>query len=92
MYRTGKFSVTLDTNTTANELNKDLTKINSWAYQWKMSFNPDPSKHFQDVIFIPRSKKMTHSLLFFKNILLSQFSSHEYFSMILEQLNFLRTF
>lgn len=33
MYRTGKFSVTLDTNTTANELNKDLTKINSWVYQ-----------------------------------------------------------
>ena len=26
-------------------LNNDLTKISEWAVQWKMNFNPDPSKH-----------------------------------------------
>ena len=37
-------SVKHDINRAANELNDGLTKINSLAYQWKMSFNPDPSK------------------------------------------------
>ena len=35
------FSVTHIINTIANEMNNDLTKINSWAHQWKMCFNPD---------------------------------------------------
>ena len=33
------------------ELNEDLTKINNWAYRWKMSFNPDPSKQAQEVFY-----------------------------------------
>ena len=40
---TSLFSVIHNANTTAKELNNDLVKINRWAYQWKMSFNPDPS-------------------------------------------------
>ena len=28
----------------ANVLNNDLLKISNWTYQWKMSFNSDPSK------------------------------------------------
>ena len=35
----------------ANELNNDLRKVCNWAFQWKMSFNPDPSKQAQEVIF-----------------------------------------
>ena len=31
------------TNTSAKELNNDLAKINNWAFQWKMYFNPDPT-------------------------------------------------
>ena len=38
------FSAVYDVNTSANNLNKDLSKINDWAIQWKMSFNSDPSK------------------------------------------------
>ena len=34
-------SVTHNINTIANEMNNDLTKINSWTHQWKMYFNPD---------------------------------------------------
>ena len=41
---TSLFSVVHDRNTSANELNHELLKIRSWAYQWKMSVNPDPSK------------------------------------------------
>ena len=45
------FSVIHDSSTTRNELNDDLLKLNNWAYQWKMSFNPDPNKQAQEVIF-----------------------------------------
>ena len=41
---TSLFSVIHDSSTTRNELNDDLVKINNWAYQWRMNFNPDPNK------------------------------------------------
>ena len=48
---TSLFSVIHDVNFSHTDLNEDLDKINNWAYQWKMSFNPDPSKKAQEVIF-----------------------------------------
>ena len=41
---TSLFSVVFDPISSANILNRDLAKISNWAYQWKMSFNPDASK------------------------------------------------
>ena len=37
-------SVIYNVNTSGGEVNNDLVKINKWAYQGKMSFNPDPIK------------------------------------------------
>ena len=45
------FFVAHDVNTFANDINKDLKPISDWAFQWKMSFNPDPSKQAQAIIF-----------------------------------------
>ena len=39
------------------EINSDLSKIKQWAFQWKMSFNPDPNKQAQEVFF---SRKLTY--------------------------------
>ena len=39
------FPVGDNINVSATNLNSDLSKINAWANQWKMTFNPDPSKH-----------------------------------------------
>ena len=39
-----------DVNSSQIDLNENLDKINNWAYQWKLSFNPDPSKKAQEVI------------------------------------------
>ena len=44
---TSLFSVAHNINTSAIELNSDLTKINDWAFQRKMSFNLDRSKQAQ---------------------------------------------
>ena len=48
---TSFFNVVHEISTSANELNNDLKKVSNWAFQWKMSFNPDPSKQAQEVIF-----------------------------------------
>ena len=45
------FSVVNNINLSATNLNSDLSKINAWANQWKMTFNPDPNKQAQEVIF-----------------------------------------
>ena len=49
LQRTLLFSVAHDRTTSANELNDGLLKIRSWACQWKMSFNSDPSKQAQEL-------------------------------------------
>ena len=41
-------SVVHNRDSSAAELNSDLAKISHWAQQWKISFNPDPSKQAQD--------------------------------------------
>ena len=41
---TSLFSIVQDPVVSAEELNHDLHLISLWAKQWKMSFNPDPTK------------------------------------------------
>ena len=51
---TSLFSVTVD-NLISSNLNIDLRLIEDWAFQWKMLFNPDPSKQPIEILF---SKKI----------------------------------
>ena len=55
----------IDLSTT--NLNNDLSKTNAWASQWKMTFNPDPNKQAQEVIFSRKTKKTSHPPLNFGN-------------------------
>ena len=49
-------SVVEDSQSTATDLNNDLNLINQWAYQWKMSFNPDPNKQATEILFSSKRK------------------------------------
>ena len=49
------------------QLNDDLIKISNWAYQWKMSFNPEVTKQAQEVVFSIKSQKVTHPTIYFNN-------------------------
>ena len=60
---------------TANNLNNDLKEINKWAFQWKMSFNPDPKKQAQEIIFNRTTTKKIHPKIFFNNIPVSKADS-----------------
>ena len=63
---TALFSVVHDINTSAIELNSDLKKVNDWAFQWKMTFNPDRSKQAQEIIFGKKNKKRDTSSFAFQ--------------------------
>ena len=81
---TSLFSVIHDSNTSALELNSDLAKINRWAFQWKMSFNPDPKKQAQEVIFSRKSKAISHPPLVFNNNNVMQTTSQKHLGIILD--------
>ena len=75
---TSLFSVVHDVNSSAKVLNDDLKKVNDWAFQWTMFFNPDPSKQAQEVIFSHKSKRSTHpSPVFNNNYVFQTFSQKQ---------------
>ena len=82
---TSLFLVVRDTNLLANALNNDLLKINNWAYQWKMGFNPDHSKQAQEVIFSRKIKKPSHPVLIFNNNLVIQTPYQKHFGLFLDE-------
>ena len=70
---------------TTNGLNNDLTKITKWAFQWKMSFNPDISKQAHEVIFFRKRSVESHSPLTFNNIPVAQTNSQKHLGMHLDK-------
>ena len=78
------FSVVHDVNTSDKELNDDLKKVNDWAFQWKISFNPDLSKQAQELTFSCISKRSTNPPLVFNNNNVSQTFSQKHLGIILD--------
>ena len=74
---TSVFSVVRDPINTSRKLNNDLYKDSLWAYKWKMSFNPDPSKQAQELIFSWKINKVYHPPLLFNNSTVQQISSQK---------------
>ena len=80
---TSLFPVVHNVDASAGELNDDLKKINTWAFQWKMRFKPDPSKQAQEVIFNHQIKKLPYPSLVFNNHVL-QTSSQKHLGVTLD--------
>ena len=51
----------------ANLLKSDLSEMNEWALQWKMSFIPDPTKQAQEIIFSRKTSQRNHPGFKFDN-------------------------
>ena len=66
------FSVIFDKDLSANNLKDDLNRINNWAFQWKMTFHPDPKKQAQEVIFSCKIQKSSPPSLIFNNNIVTQ--------------------
>ena len=61
------FSLIIDQIRCAMQLNADMQKISEWAHQWKMSFNPDPSKQAVEVYFSKKLNLPNPPELYFNN-------------------------
>ena len=68
----------------ATNLKSDLCKINSWASQWKMNFNPDPNNQAQEVIFSRKIKKTEHPPLNFNNSSVKQVQFQKHLNVYLD--------
>ena len=83
------FSIVKDPLITANDLNHDLDLITKWAYQWKLEFNPDPSKQAVEIIFTCKKEKVVHPHLFFNGTKVDKLKEHEHLGLTLQSnLNF----
>ena len=81
---TSLFSVIHDSQASTNVLNKNLEVIQNWPFQWKMNFNPDPTKQAQEVIFIRKTKKLPHPPLVFNDTNVTQSIYQKHLSIILD--------
>ena len=86
---TSLFTIVRDKNKSANMLNNDLRRISKWTYNWKMFFNPDPSKPAQEVVFSRKKKLQKHTITSLDNIQVERASYVKHLSKLLdEKLNF----
>ena len=60
-------SVVHDTATSSCDMNYNLNRVREWAFQWKMSFNPEPSKQAQEVRFTSKLQKKDNLPLYFND-------------------------
>ena len=81
---TSLFSIVRDPLISAEELNHDLKLINKWAFQWKMSFNPDPTKPAEEIIFSHKRDPLVHPPLFFNDIEVRQVNEHKHLGLTLD--------
>ena len=81
---TSLFTVVYDVDIAANKLNRDLEIISTWAYQWKMQFNPDKNKQATQVIFSQKKDTPVHPSLFFNGSEVVIKAEHRHLGMILD--------
>ena len=70
----------------ANLLNRDLSKMNEWDLQWKMSFNPDPTKRAQEIIFSHKTSTRNHPGLMFNNNIVNLTTIHKHLAVFMLRL------
>ena len=64
---TSPFSKVKDATFSDIQLNNDLNKTSKWAFQWKMLFNPNPSKQAIEICFSYKHNKENYPLLVSNN-------------------------
>ena len=79
---TSLFSLVNDVNKSFQNLSNDLCIISNWAYQCKMSFNPDRSRQVQEVIFSRKTSIQLHPILTFDNSPVIKITHHKHLGLM----------
>ena len=82
---TSLFSTVFDIQKSSEDLNRDLSTIHNWAFQWKMVFNPDPNKQATEVIFSRKRQNVNHPALCFNNTPVATASFQKHLGLILDE-------
>ena len=86
---TSLFSKVIDKDNSNSQLNSGLAKISKWAFQWKMSFNPDPNKRAIKVCFSNKRDKENYRPFQFTSTDVQIADSQKHLGLILDsKLNF----
>ena len=62
-----------------------IDKVSYWASKWEMSFNSDPSKEAQEVIFSRKINEVYHPPPLFNNFTVQQMSSEKHLGIHLDE-------
>ena len=81
---TSIYSIVKNPINTAEDMNHDLTMINQWAMQWKMCFNPDPTKPAEEILFSHKTSKVLHPPLFYNGTEVKRVNEHKHLGLILD--------
>ena len=75
---TSLFLVAHGSNLFSDVLSSVLSLIKLWAYQWKTSFNPEPSKHAVQLVCSRKEVHLDHPEIYFKSIQVSSVEEHKH--------------
>ena len=78
------FSIVKDPTISASDLNHDLNIIFQWAHQWKMEFNPDPTKQAPEVLFSCKKYSPNHPKLIFNGTDVATVNEQKHLGLILD--------
>ena len=78
------FSIVKHHEISANDLNHDLDIIHRWDHQWKLEFNPDPTKQSTEVIFSCKKTIPNHPNICLMELLLLKKNEQKRLSLVLD--------
>ena len=78
------FSIVKNPEITANCLNHDLEVIHQWAHQWKLEFNPDPTKQATEVLFSCKKSNPHHPQIMFNGTVVAKVIEQKHLGLILD--------
>ena len=81
---TSLFSEVKDATVSHTELNNDLNKISRRTFQWKMLFNPDPSKQAIEICFSHKRDNVSYPSLVFNDNKVQLANSQKHLGLILD--------
>ena len=78
------FSIVKNPKLSANDLNHDLGVIHQWAHQWKLEFNPDPTKQATEVLFSCKTSNPNHPHIMFNGTVVAKMNEQKHLGLILD--------
>ena len=78
------FSIITDPEISSNDLNHDLDMIHQWAHQWKLEFNPDPTKQATEVLFSCKTSNPNHPQIMFNGTVVAKINEQKHLGLAMD--------